>query len=166
MRPLPQFDQLQPTQSVYNPALDDFGALLQPDQSNMDAWQAALDPLADAAVGASTDLFNTLDTIGSIFDSLDQTFGKINDSMADLDYSQVILAVQVQDKLFDDAVSSWAPDIGQLASGFINSIIDLTENIIGGFVDGVMGLINAISHTLSYLMDLVTWIIGQIGSVL
>src|SRR5690348_16230051 len=121
MRPLVLPSPLPSQPDIFDPAADDFLLLIQDQGSLMSTAQAALDSFVNQATDPANDIGGDLDAIGACWDGVDQTFGKLNDSLADLDYTQIISQVAAIENVFAGGVFGWAVDIGSVALDFVQS---------------------------------------------
>lgn len=137
MRPLPVLNDLAPSQPVYDPAVDDFNLLLGGDLSNFDTLQSLLESTTDPAVGALGDMQTTLDTMGSIFDGIDGTFGALDSSLSQLSYEQEIADTLALDKSFAGNVGSWTPDLAGALDSFVTDVGKAIDRYFGDFISWV-----------------------------
>lgn len=130
MRPLVLPSPLPAQPDIFDPAADDFLLLIQDQGSLMSTAQAALDSFVNQATDPANDIGGDLDAIGACWDGVDQTFGKLNDSLADLDYTQIISQVAAIENVFEGGVFGWALDISVIALPFLDDL--------AGFLDGYL----------------------------
>jgi len=84
----------------------------------MSTAQSSLDAYVNQATDPANDIGADLDAIGACWDGVDQTFGKLNDSFADLDYTLIIAQVAAIEDVFAAGILGWALDINALAGAF------------------------------------------------
>lgn len=124
MRPLVLPDPLPAQPDVYTTPADDFLLLIQDQSSLMSTAQSALDSLVNQATDPVNDIGADLDALGQCWDGVDQTFGKLNESISDVDLTSIIAQVAAIENIFDAGVLGWALDLTSFALPFVNAIED------------------------------------------
>lgn len=127
MRPLALPDPLPAQPDTFTLPDDDFLLLIADQSSLMSTAQSSLDSYVDQATDPANDIGSDLDAIGACWDGVDQTFGKLNDSFADLDYTAIIAQVAAIEDVFAAGVLGWALDLTGVATDFLSDLFPVFE---------------------------------------
>lgn len=143
MRPLILPDPLPAQPDIFITPDDDFLVLIAGDQSSASALQSSLESLVNSATDPANDIGGDLDAIGACWDGVDATFGKLNDSISDVDLTATIAQVAAIEDVFASGILGWALDLTGVANLFLSDLYPVFEywliptNLLIGGVRGI-----------------------------